>query len=202
MKVGTGTKSILFGAHQFIIHPVFVFAAWWKLYGFPRDPRLWIAFIVHDWGYWGSPNMDGDEGNCHPFLGARIMHYLFDKPGSWHWYILLLYHSRFLAVLHCAPHSRLCVADKLSIVLEPSWCYLPRARWSGEIHEYMALAKKRTSEGEPKYASMKICTDTESRWFADVQEYISRWVAEHKDGRKDTWTPCIKTARSETGVWQ
>lgn len=208
-----GTKSLLFGAHQFIIHPLFVFAAWWRLYGLPGDPRLWIAFIIHDWGYWGLPNMDGHEGNLHPILGAKIMHLLFDHPrwikkeGSINeenreWYNLCLYHSRFLAKDYGSPFSRLCVADKLSIVLEPAWLYLPRVRWSGEIREYMALAKKRTLEGEPKYASMKVSTDSQERWFYDVQEYLMRWISEHKDFRKDTWTPCIKTPNSDSGVWK
>lgn len=69
-----GTKSILFGAHQFILHPIFVFIAWWKLYGFPWDLRLWVAFIVHDWGYWGKLNMDGKEGEKYVELGAKIMY--------------------------------------------------------------------------------------------------------------------------------
>lgn len=63
MKVGT--KSLLFGAHNIFIHPFLVFIAWWRLYGFPADPRLWVAFIVHDWGYLGKPNMDGPEGETH-----------------------------------------------------------------------------------------------------------------------------------------
>lgn len=29
MKIGT--KSLLFGAHQFAIHPLFLFIAWWEL---------------------------------------------------------------------------------------------------------------------------------------------------------------------------
>lgn len=70
MKIGT--RSILFGAHQFILHPVCVALAWRKLYGsLPRDPRIWLAFIVHDWGYWGCPNMDGPEGKMHPWCAAR-----------------------------------------------------------------------------------------------------------------------------------
>lgn len=76
MKIGT--KSILFGAHQFMLHPVFVAWAWIKLYGFPWDPRICTSFFVHDLGYWGKPNMDGVEGETHVELGARIMHFLFD----------------------------------------------------------------------------------------------------------------------------
>jgi len=40
----------------------FVAWGWWTLYGFPFDPRLWVAFFVHDLGYIGKPNMDGPEG--------------------------------------------------------------------------------------------------------------------------------------------
>jgi len=84
MKIGT--RSVLFGAHCFFIHPWFVAAAWWKLFGFPWDPRLWVAFAVHDIGYWGKPNMDGEEGEMHPMTGAKIMGWLFDSTNwnsSW-----------------------------------------------------------------------------------------------------------------------
>jgi hypothetical protein len=75
MKVGT--KSVIFGAHCVLIHPFFVAAAWWKLYGFPFDPRLWLSFIVHDLGYLHKPNMDSFEGERHVLLGGRIMGLLF-----------------------------------------------------------------------------------------------------------------------------
>lgn len=69
MKIGT--KSILFGVHQFAIHPVILALAWTKLFGMPTDPRLWLAFGLHDIGYIGKPNMDGKEGETHPELGAK-----------------------------------------------------------------------------------------------------------------------------------
>ena len=72
---------------------------------------------------------------------------------------------------------------------------------SGEIHEYMALADARTAAGEPKYASMNVFSDDRRQWFANVQEYLRRWVAEHHDGREDTWTPGGRAARDSTGVW-
>lgn len=227
MKIGT--KSILFGAHMWCIHPWFVALAWWKLYGFPKDIRLWVAFFVHDLGYWGKPNMDGPEGEEHVWLGAIIMHRLFDKwekvsfftyedadyllshslgwelhpredknsvphmvwlgKRSTKWHDFCLYHSRFYAKKHNEPFSQLCVADKLAIAFEPWWLYLPRVILSGEIKEYMELAETRTAAGEPKYASMKLATNSKRRWFNDVQEYIRRWVEEHKDMRPDTWTP-------------
>jgi hypothetical protein len=191
-----GTKSILFGAHCFVLHPWFVVAAWWKLFGFPFDPRLWVAFGVHDLGYIGKPNMDGPEGETHVELGAQIMEFLFGKK----WGDFSRYHSRFYAKRDGVTPSRLCVADKLAIVLTPAWLYLPMARASGEIYEYMALAKKRNLAGEGKYVCMfvspelhYVCmnlgTSNQREWYADVQKYLLRWVQEHKDGREDTWTP-------------
>lgn len=85
MKVGT--KSVLFGAHCFCLHPLFVARAWWKLFGFPWDPRLWAAFVVHDIGYWGKPNIDGKEGETHVEWGAKVMHRLFDwKSIGYEWH--------------------------------------------------------------------------------------------------------------------
>lgn len=195
MKIGT--KSVLFGAHCFIIHPFFVLAAWIKLYGFPLDPRLWIAFFVHDIGYLGKPNMDGAEGETHVELGAKIMG-IFGKK----WADFSRYHSRFYAKKDGVNYSKLCVADKLAICLEPMWLYLPRVNWSGEINEYMKLAGKRKYEGEPlnKYESMVLSTETQEKWFEAMTSYLLRWVNEHKDGKTDTWTPEIKKAINNVGV--
>ena len=203
-----GTKSILFGAHQFLLHPWFVAAAWWKLYGFPWDPRLWVAFIVHDLGYWGKPNMDGPEGEEHVLLGANILSDLFDavtepdgkretcpyRFGAQNisWFSFAQFHSRFWAKKNNRDVSKLGVADKLSIALTPAWLYLPAVRATGEIREYMALAKKQ------KYANMNLATNDEARWYADVQEYLRRWVEEHKDGREDTWTPASEDKAATT----
>ena len=193
-----GTKSVLFGAHCFLLHPWFVAAAWWKVYGFPFDPRLWVAFFVHDVGYLGKPNMDGPEGESHVELGASIMGRLFGAE----WGNFSRYHSRFYAKKDGRRHSRLCVADKYALVLTPTWLYLPMARLTGEIHEYMALAQKRTADGEPKYSSMQLATDSHERWYFDVQEYLRRWVAQHKDGSEDTWTPDARKPQTDSGVWR
>ncbi|MCK5235828.1 MAG: hypothetical protein KAR06_02490, partial [Deltaproteobacteria bacterium] len=64
IRAPVGTKSLLFGVHQFIWHPITVLIAWCKLYGWPTWPEL-VCIIVHDWGYWGKPNMDGPEGEKH-----------------------------------------------------------------------------------------------------------------------------------------
>lgn len=179
--MNVGTKSVLFGVHQFAIHPWFVAAAWWKLYGFPWDPRLWIAFFVHDIGYFGKANMDGKEGEQHPYTGARIMRIFGQR-----WFNFCLYHSRYLAKQHGCAYSSLCVADKLSICLTPAWLYLPMANWTGEIHEYMKDVK--SNKGQ-------------LAWFRSVQNYLYSWVEEHKDSKIDLWTSSGKQA-DDNGVWR
>ncbi len=206
-----GTRSLLFGVHQFILHPIFLFIAWWRLYGFPWDPRLWVAFFVHDLGYFGKPNMDGPEGEEHPILGARIVEYLFDywddcRPfrirGGWitklistifdrlfgafpeelSWYHFTLYHSRFLSKKNHAQFSRLCVADKFVIAITPRWLYLIQANLTGEIKEYMAGTDARTpAAGRSQW-----------EWLTDVQRYCREWTMEHKGGKQDTWTGTVR----------
>lgn len=90
-RLPVGTRSVMYGAHCWWIHLWFVALGWWKLYRFRRvtcpnsgvrtgllDPRLWLAFLVHDLGYWGKPNMDGPEGEEHPALGASVQGWTFD----------------------------------------------------------------------------------------------------------------------------
>lgn len=189
MKIGT--RSVLFGAHCFFLHPWFVAYSWWKLYGFPFDPRLWVAFFVHDLGYLGKPNMDGPEGELHPYFGAKIMKFLFGKK----WYEFTLYHSRFLAKKNDAQYSKLCVADKLAIAMTPAWLYLPMVKATGEIKEYMKDAE-RNSNGELKVQGSEIT------WYKGVQEYVKRWVDEHKEIKEDTWTTKSRERVNENGVWK
>jgi hypothetical protein len=54
-----GTRSVLLSVHNIVIHPLAVGIAWWKFFGFPLDPRLWIAFLVHDLGYIGKSSVEG-----------------------------------------------------------------------------------------------------------------------------------------------
>ncbi|GHE65140.1 hypothetical protein [Roseivirga thermotolerans] len=189
MKIGT--KSILIGAHCFFIHPWFVAYSWYKLYGFPFDPRLWLAFFVHDLGYIGKPNMDGEEGELHPYWGANLMGFLF----GFKWFEFTLYHSRFLAKKNGASFSKLCVADKLAIVYTPSWLYLPMVRMTGEIHEYMKDSERNSNGTIEVQSSQKL-------WFKMVKEYVWRWVQEHKDLREDSWTPTQREAVNQNGVWK
>lgn len=205
-----GSKSILFGAHCFFIHPWFVALAWWRLFGFPWDPRLWVAFFVHDLGYWGKPNMDGPEGETHPELGGRIMGGLFDSIyGSrkyWGFFIkthlqrifripfgrlpdydatwknFTIYHSRSYARKHGASISKLCIADKLAISLTPYWLYIPLATLSGEIEEYMADAKKLHPKNCPNdVIYFELQSSNKRLWFRGLRWFMREWV---KDNNK------------------
>lgn len=191
MKVGT--KSILFGAHAFWLHGFFVARAWTHLYGFPYDPRLWFAFFLHDLGYFNKPNMDGAEGETHTEFGAKIMHWLFDnhyhinneddiQHPTYFWYDFCLYHSRYYSKKYNKPVSKLCYADKLSFVYTPKWLYIPMAKASSEIYEYLDHSKYAESE------HWKPTGDDINLWYDQLKIYIKNWVIEHIDGNEDTWT--------------
>ncbi len=219
MKIGT--KSVLFGAHCFFLHPWFVAAAWTKLYGFPLDLRLWVAFAVHDIGYLGKPNMDGPEGEEHPWAGAKICSWLFDTKddvafpsicgrtvgrflsnhfGSTksvtgtNWFSFCLYHSRYLSKKYGVSPSRLCFPDKLSFALTPWWIYLPMVTATGEIREYLRNAQKADS------GHWKPTGWDKRKWHAQLCDYMRAWVAEHINGADDTWTDARRNAATESWV--
>jgi hypothetical protein len=160
MKIGT--KSLLFGVHQFLLHPLFVFWGWVKLYGWPNWKEF-VCIIIHDWGYWGCANMDGDEGEMHPEWASDIAYHLFDKkkiPKDWivvrgsliaRYSTLCLYHSRFLTRQRNGEPSRLCWADKLGSALYPIWLWVLLGTLTGEIKEYMEAMKhkERITETNP-----------------------------------------------------
>ncbi len=174
MKIGT--KSILYGIHAFWLHPIFVAIAWRQIFGMPWNPRLWIAFFVHDLGYWGKPNMDGPEGETHIGFGARVM----ERFGL-QWYRLCYYHSRFWAKKHCAQISSLCIADKWAMIITPVWLYLLMARATGEIREYRTVSKHREDSGlEPDGTSWA----SDRQWCDDIREHMINWIYEqvlHED---------------------
>ena len=131
-----GTKSLLFGVHQFLWHPFTVWLAWVWLYRRTPTWRECLCILVHDWGYWGCSAMDDERGEGHPELGARIAGRLLGQE----YHDLVLLHSRHYSRRLGREPSALCWADKLSIVCEPWWLYLPRAWASGELGEYREMA--------------------------------------------------------------
>lgn len=201
-----GTKSLLYGVHQVALHPLFVAIAWRKLYGrWPRDPRVWLAFIVHDWGYWGCPNMDGPEGKAHPYRAAFWFAVLFDRYPRrkttvqysgldvWSrirlgpWGKFCLYHSRSLARRDSKGVSKLCAPDKLGAFLMPRWLYLRLARWTGELDEYMAEADT------PSGRAAGISTECPEAWYDSVKAYLEGVSARIVAGGE----PGVPPSRSE-----
>ena len=130
-----GTKSLLFGVHQFAWHPITVWLAWRHLFNTPTFKET-ICIIIHDWGYWGCKSMNEGKGNLHPILGSLIADHLFGKPYA----MLCLLHSRFYSKLLKLEPSKLCWADKYSITYDPCWLYGIRAYLSGELQEYREYA--------------------------------------------------------------
>jgi hypothetical protein len=163
-----GTKSLLFGAHQFVLHPMLLALAWIVLYGFPFDLRLWFAFFCHDLGYWSATDMDGPSGEKHPELGAKIMGFLFGQR----WYDFTILHSRSYARKMGKPVSRLCAADKLATAITPIWLYVPMVCLTGEITEYI-----REATG---FVSVASVTGDPVVWFRDMRRYSLSWVEKNK----------------------
>ena len=178
MKIGT--KSYLFGAHQFIIHPLFVAYAWYRLFGIPRDIRIWMSFFFHDIGYIGKSNINGTDGVFHPYCGARIMYHLFGEK----WYEFCLFHSRQICFQINKPISKLCIADKFSIVIEPWWIYLPRVFLTGEIYEYLLHDYPHLnnySQSKSKISNFIEMFKISYIWFYDLKKKLLRWIDDNNE---------------------
>ena len=160
-----GARSLLFGVHQVVWHPVTVLIAWWMLYGRPSG-REAICIVVHDWGYWTCGEMDGPEGLKHPEGGAKVAGWLLGPT----YRDLVLYHSRGYAVPAGVEPSRLCWADKASVLFDPPWWYLARARLSGELGEYRR---------EAALAGHVPLSASDAEWFAWLRGYMAEVVRRH-----------------------
>lgn len=173
-----GTKSLLFGVHQFLWHPISVGLAWRKCYKvWPRWNEL-IAIFCHDIGYWGKSDMDGDEGQTHPERGAGIARKLViflsgDEKLASETYWLSLYHSVHYAQESAQAVSKLYLPDKVSILFEPRWWYLLRAKASGEVYEYLQNAPP-----EADVAGIKIYK-TPVQWFGWYKEKVTQKLNQH-----------------------
>lgn len=167
MKIGT--RSVLFGAHQFLLHPLCVAIAWWKLYGFPKDWRLWVSFFVHDIGYFNCSNMDGEEGEAHALIGGVLMSWWFGKE----WGDFTVFHSRFYAKKMGVAPSRLCLADKYAFCVMPRWLYLLMVRATGEIREYQAVEKHRAETG---FVGLTGSWSEDVEWHNRLHKHLLEYV--------------------------
>ena len=75
-------------------------------------------------------------------------------------------------------------------MLTPDWLYLPLARASGELTEYMSRARERQAGNDhftPEEAAQLGSADAKI-WLQGLKSYTLRWVMEHRGGCEDTWT--------------
>lgn len=152
-----GTKSLLFGVHQFIWHPITVIRAWRWLYSVEPTFDQKICIWLHDIGYWGCDDLDGQCGKSHPVRGALLA----EKLVYWRWKYwkrkpeqisrFRAYNCFFLTAMHSSSYAKLCgehtsalfLPDKASILCEPRWCYMLRARLTGEWREFVENSPKK-----------------------------------------------------------
>jgi len=109
-----GTKSYLFGCHQFFIHPLLVLIAWYKEY--KSFPKFWelVCVFLHDIGHIGKDYLsDYEQKQKHWMLGADIAYKLFGLKG----FYLVAGHT----VQNNHPRSKLFVPDKKSWLIAPDW---------------------------------------------------------------------------------
>lgn len=108
-----GTRSLLFGCHHWLLHPLAVTRAWRRLHRCWPSRREFFCIFVHDWGLWGM-NYVSESKAGHWQRGAGIAH---RRYGCWAW--------SFVAG-HCPKESHeerslLFQADKLSWLCQPVW---------------------------------------------------------------------------------
>jgi hypothetical protein len=168
MKVGT--KSLLFGVHQVILHPMFVLVAWIKLYGWRtlNFPTI-VAIVIHDWGYWGCEAMDDKGGKLHPVWAALKL----NKWFGYEYYHLARFHSRFLAKNEDCAVSKLCLADKLGTAMMPTWLWVLLAKLSTELIEYMSDQKYEINSDKLDRGKEG---DTPSAFFQRYKNIAQKWV--------------------------
>ena len=172
-----GTRSLLWGAHAFFLHPLQVGWGWWQLWGFPWDVRLWIGFVFHDVGYLQRDQMDGDSSADHVILGAEIVRSICGPVYADECYR----HSREWCRRQGQPVSRLCLADKMAFVLAPWWIYLPMTRLTGELGEYMSRSREDyRRSGYTDEERALIFDGGQREWLKGLQSYTLRWVEAHR----------------------
>jgi hypothetical protein len=133
-----------------------------------------------------TENMDGPEGEEHDHFGARIMGLLF---GDW-WADFTLRHSRYWAKRNAVSVSKLCYADKLAFAMTPAWLYIPMARATGELAEYMAKSRDRQAGCAAFTEAERIQLESRDpvQWLEGLQSYTRRWVEQQQTGGADTRT--------------
>lgn len=159
-----GTKTLLFGVHQVIIHPLLVTIAWVKLYKSFPSWREMFCIVVHDWGYWGRPNLKDADGDKHPELGAKIAGRILGPE----WRDFILGHSSFYIVRSGIAQSKLLAPDKYWHCMIPLWIYKILAVPTGEFKHYRELRHAR---------QVSELDETDAEWWAKLQKVCNDKVS-------------------------
>ena len=105
------------------------------------------------------------------------------------WQDFTLCHSRHWAERVGKSYSKLCLADKLAFVLTPAWLYLPMARLSGELREYMRVSSERQLGGRVGNFELSLLKSGNPQvWLEGLKLYTRRWIERHRNGFRDRWT--------------
>jgi hypothetical protein len=156
-----GTKTLLFGVHQVFVHPLLVTIAWVKLYHSCPTWREMFCIVIHDWGYWGKPNLKDADGDRHPERGAEIAGRLLGPE----WRDFILGHSSFYIIRSGVKRSKLFAPDKYWHCMIPLWIYKVLAIPSGEFKHYRELKHARqvselqATDAEWWTKLQKVCND-------------------------------------------
>jgi hypothetical protein len=144
-----------------------VIVAWRWIYGSWPSWKEIAAICVHDWGYWGCAEMDGEDGIRHPEFGATIADNLLgEEYGN-----LVRGHSKGYADRLGVALSKLYAPDKLSHVFELAPFYVLRTRLTGELGQYrgMLWGRKRVDDVDV----------SDANWFRVVRLRMARGGLNH-----------------------
>jgi hypothetical protein len=73
--------------------------------------------------------------------------------------------------------------------MTPAWLYLPMARISGELQEYMRVASGRQLCASITDFEQSLLDSRDSRvWLEGLKIYTRRWVEQHRNDALDHWT--------------
>jgi len=141
--VRIGTKMLLFGSHNIIVHSFFTLLGWIVFFRSLPSIKEFVCIVLHDIGYWGCEKIDGGDGDEHPYRGALIAARLFGNK----YYDLCIFHSATIARFHDRHVSKLYYADKMGWLLMPNWLLYFFVRVSGEIEFYKEYKMHRIAGG-------------------------------------------------------
>lgn len=146
----SGTKSFLFGCHQFILHPLFVTIAWKKYYKKFPNWREFICILIHDIGVFGINYLNEGEKDGHWIRGAQLSYKLF---GWWGFYLVAGHTDE--GVKEKSYRSSMFIPDKISFLYAPmiwlKWCqWMECFNKLCTAEDWVEMVRKNMEDGFPR----------------------------------------------------